>query len=106
MVTGGGKFTDMAAKDYTGEIAAAAVDETNAVIVYNGMAILAPMKDIDSTKTELACNGIGTALIQDDGNSENDITIDVNNPNIHYHADGTMHVMPSRPRTLGNLIGD
>ena len=55
------------------EIAAAAVNPHEAVIVHGGKAFLAPIDEIDPDKVELACNDDGCALIQDDGNPYNDI---------------------------------
>ena len=57
------------------EIAAAAVDAENAVIVHDEKAFLAPLKAIDPNAVELACNDDGCALIKDDGNPDNDIIV-------------------------------
>ena len=55
------------------EIAAAAYDENQAVIVHKGDAFLAPMSSINPEAVELACNEKGCALIKDDGNPHNDV---------------------------------
>ena len=61
-------------EDVDPEIASAAFDSKQAVIVHEGNAYLAPMDAIDPTSVELACNNDGCALIPDDGNPANDIT--------------------------------
>ena len=55
------------------EIAAAAYDEDQAVIVHKGDAFLAPISSINPDAVELACNDEGCALIKDDGNPHNDV---------------------------------
>ena len=72
---------DNAAPGTDAEIAEAAYDENNAVIVHDGEAFLAPIDSINPDAVELACNEEGCALIKDDGNPANDITPPVN------HAD-------------------
>ena len=61
-------------KDVDPEIAQAAYDKKQAVIVHEGNAYLAPMEAIDPDAVELACNLEGCALVPDDGNPHNDIT--------------------------------
>ena len=61
-------------EDVDPEIASAAFDSKQAVIVHEGNAYLAPMDAIDPTSVELACNNDGCALIPDDGNPHNDIS--------------------------------
>ena len=56
------------------EIAEAAFDKKQAVIVHEGNAYLAPMDAIDPEAVELACNTDGCALVPDDGNPHNDLT--------------------------------
>lgn len=56
------------------ELAAAAYDKDQAVIVHEGNAYLAPMDAIDTDAVELACNDEGCALVPDDGNPDNDLT--------------------------------
>ena len=55
-------------------IAAAAVNQYQAVIVIEGASFLAPMEAIDPLSVELACNDRGCALIPEDGNPDNNIT--------------------------------
>ena len=55
------------------EIAAAAVSPTEAVLQRDGKTTIAPMKDINTDATELACNLDGCVLIPDDNNPHNDI---------------------------------
>ena len=57
------------------ELAAAAVNQDEAVIVHEGQAFLAPINAIDPEAVELACNEEGCALIKDDGNPDNDIHV-------------------------------
>ena len=55
------------------ELALAAYDENQAVIVHKGDAFLAPMSSINPDAVEPACNEDGCALIKDDGNPHNDV---------------------------------
>ena len=57
------------------ELAAAAVSETEAVIQHEGVSFHAPINQINPDAVELACNMDGCALIQDDGNPENDVIV-------------------------------
>ena len=71
----GGNIKDVkVSKDVDPEIAGAAYDDKQAVIVHEGNAYLAPMDAIDPEAVELACNTDGCALIPDDGNPDNDLT--------------------------------
>ena len=58
------------------ELAAASVSETTAVIVHDGQAFHAPIDKINPEAVELACNMDGCALIQDDGNPDNDVYVE------------------------------
>ena len=82
--TGGGVKVD---KNVDPEIAHAAFDKKQAVIVHEGSAYLAPMDAIDPDAVELACNNEGCALIPDDGNPHNDITLDQAKKHIPSHND-------------------
>lgn len=88
--TGGGVPTYAVSAEYHPELAAAAFDSENAVIQYNGESFLAPISQINHEDVELACNRNGVALVADDGDDSNNITVDPNDPNIHWHADGSV----------------
>jgi hypothetical protein len=74
------------------KLAAASYSGYEAVIQADGVTHIVPYDYIDPSKVELACNLDGVVLIPDDGNSYNDLHVDYNNPNIHYH-NGVAHDM-------------
>jgi len=58
------------------ELAAAAVNQHEALVQVDGQSIVAPMYAIDPSKVELACNLDGCVLIPDDGIAENDVILE------------------------------
>ena len=71
-IVGGNVKVDNSVKP---ELAAAAYDKDNAVLLHEGEAFLAPFHTINSDAVELACTDDGCALIPDDGIAHNDIYV-------------------------------
>ena len=65
------------------ELAAAAYDKSNVVIVHEGEAFLAPISTVNPDVVELACSEEGCVLIKDDGNPHNDIIVPGMEHNYH-----------------------
>ena len=61
------------AHDIDDELAAAAINDNQAILQINGKSIVADFDEIDADKVELACNEDGCALVLDDGNPHNDL---------------------------------
>ena len=69
-------------------LAAAAVTPTEALVVFNGKTIRAPIAQINPAVVELACNEKGCVLIPKDKNPFNDLVVNSDGQVSYLHFDG------------------
>ena len=85
------------------EIARAAYDQDNAVVVLDGKAYIAPMSQINPDAVELVANDDGCALIPDNNNPYDDIYFDPNDPFTYYQNGVVHHMNPSKPASYQDM---